>query len=85
MRALAAAVLLFTLSGCGLAGADPAAKPAPRPAAGKPLPPAPPPPPLLDADGACAADVKQCADGSYVGRNPDKGCAFDACPGANNN
>ncbi len=82
MRALAAAVLLFTLSGCGLAGADPAAKPAPRPAAAKPLPPAPP---LPDAGGACAADVKQCADGSYVGRNPDKGCVFDACPGANNN
>jgi len=81
-------VLLFTLSGCGLTGADPAARPASRSAAGKPLPPvppAPPPPPLPDAGGACAADVKQCADGSYVGRNPDNGCAFDACPGANNN
>ncbi|WP_026177440.1 hypothetical protein [Thiobacillus denitrificans] len=83
-RALAAAVLLFTLNGCGLAGADPAAKPASQPAAGKPLPPAPPPPPLPDKAGACAADVKQCADGSYVSRNPDNDCAFDACPGANN-
>ncbi|OJW52802.1 MAG: hypothetical protein BGO60_02285 [Thiobacillus sp. 65-1059] len=84
MRALAAAVLLFTLSGCGLAGTDPAARPAPHPAADKPLPPAPPPPPLPDQGGACAADVKQCADGRYVSRNPDKGCAFDACPDANN-
>lgn len=28
----------------------------------------------------CPADVKQCPDGSYVGRNPAAGCAFFACP-----
>ena len=84
MKALAA-VLLLALSACGSVGADSAAKPAPRPATGKPLPPAPPPPPMTDDGGACAADVKQCPDGRYVSRNPEKDCAFDACPGANNN
>ncbi len=27
----------------------------------------------------CPADVKQCADGSYVKRNPEKKCEFDKC------
>ena len=26
-------------------------------------------------------DVRQCADGSYVSRNPAQHCAFDLCPG----
>ena len=28
----------------------------------------------------CTADVKQCADGSFVSRDPENGCAFDPCP-----
>ncbi len=28
----------------------------------------------------CAADVKQCSDGSYVSRDPNNGCNFKACP-----
>jgi hypothetical protein len=30
----------------------------------------------------CAQDVRVCTDGSTVSRNPDNGCAFDACPAA---
>jgi hypothetical protein len=77
MKALAAAMLLFTLGACGSVGA--------QPATGKALPPAPPPPPMPDEPVACTADVKQCPDGRFVRRNPANGCAFDACPGANNN
>lgn len=29
---------------------------------------------------ACAADVQECSDGSYVSRNPADDCNFDACP-----
>lgn len=28
----------------------------------------------------CTQDVKQCPDGSYVGRNPNNNCEFYACP-----
>ena len=28
----------------------------------------------------CTMDVKMCPDGSYVARNPDMGCEFNACP-----
>ncbi|OGJ16335.1 hypothetical protein A3K74_01950 [Candidatus Pacearchaeota archaeon RBG_13_33_26] len=31
----------------------------------------------------CAQDAQQCADGSYVTRNPDNNCEFDSCPTAN--
>jgi len=34
--------------------------------------------------GSCPADVNQCTDGSYVSRNPAKGCAFNPCPGEGN-
>jgi len=81
MKALAAAVLLITLSACGSGGADTAAKPASQAVAGRPLPEAPPPPPIPDEGGACPADVKQCPDGSYVSRSPARGCAFNPCPG----
>ncbi len=80
MRALAA-LLLLGLAACASVDADTATKPEPRTAAGKPLPYAPPPPPMPEEVGSCAADVKQCPDGSYVSRNPAKDCAFDACPG----
>lgn len=34
-----------------------------------------------DSDGVvCAQDVKECADGSYVSRNPGNNCEFFACP-----
>jgi hypothetical protein len=33
-----------------------------------------------DPPVACTQDVKECPDGSFVGRNPDNGCAFDPCP-----
>lgn len=38
-----------------------------------PIPPKPEP-------VACTMEAKMCDDGSYVGRNPDKACEFDACP-----
>lgn len=28
----------------------------------------------------CTQDVKQCPDGSYVGRNPANNCNFYPCP-----
>lgn len=30
---------------------------------------------------ACTLEAKQCADGSYVGRDPEKNCDFKECPG----
>ena len=80
MKALAA-VLVLGLAACGSVDADTAAKPESRPAAGKPLPYAPPPPPMPEDAGSCAADVKQCPDGSFVSRDPDNACAFKPCPG----
>ncbi len=29
----------------------------------------------------CTMDAKMCPDGSYVGRDPENGCEFRACPG----
>jgi hypothetical protein len=39
----------------------------------------------LSSDGSdemkvCIADVKQCPDGSFVSRDPDKNCEFRQCP-----
>ncbi len=82
MKALAAAALLAALVACSTVGA--VARPAQPSSAHKPLPAAPPPPPLTDDSEGCVADVKQCPDGSQVGRSPAQDCAFDACPGANN-
>ena len=45
------------------------------------LPEAPPPPTVADDPIMCTMDARQCPDGSYVSRNPAKGCAFNACPG----
>lgn len=33
---------------------------------------------------ACTADAKLCPDGSAVGRDPNLGCQFPACPAVNN-
>lgn len=70
IKALAVALLL-TLGAC----AAPASS-----VAGKPAPAGPPPPPMPDEALVCAADVKLCANGSYVARDPDNGCAFARCP-----
>jgi hypothetical protein len=80
MKAFLAALLIFTLSACNPV-LDAPATPAARAASGKPLPYAPPPPPLPEEGIACAADVKQCPDGSFVSRNPATSCSFDRCPG----
>jgi hypothetical protein len=71
-RGVALAVLL-ALAGCQ--------SPVPAPSA-KPSPAGPPPPPMAAEDSPvmCPADVQACADGSYVSRNPARGCAFEACP-----
>ena len=79
MRALVLTTLVLALAGCSatLPPANPPArvKPAPKPGVDVP------PPPLDESARFCAADVQTCPDGSYVSRNPDKGCAFNACPG----
>ena len=72
--AFALIALTLTLGACS--AEPPAAKPA-----AQTLPDAPPPPPMLDEGGACAQDVRLCADGSYVSRT-GAACAFAACPGA---
>jgi hypothetical protein len=30
---------------------------------------------------ACTMEAKACPDGSYVGRNPQRNCEFNPCPG----
>ena len=71
---------MLCLAGCTLPQSVPA-KPVSGKTSGKPaLPPAPPPPEIQDDRLVCTADVKQCDDGSFVSRNPDKGCAFAPCP-----
>ena len=40
----------------------------------------PEPPPELFDDDPCVDDTKRCADGSFVGRDPDNGCLFLPCP-----
>lgn len=73
IRFLVAASLLLMLGACS---------PLPvQPAAGKPSPAGPPPPPMPDDRIVCPADVKLCPDGSYVSRDPARGCAFNPCPG----
>lgn len=81
IKLFSAALLLLALTACNSTGADADARPAPKPAAGKTLPAAPPPPPIQEEAGSCAADVRQCADGSFVSRNPTHNCAFNPCPG----
>ena len=71
MRALAAAMLLGVLAGCG----------APAATAKKPSPAGPPPPPMPEEAIVCPADVRLCPDGSFVSRDPAKACAFKPCPG----
>lgn len=79
MRSAALAILMLALAGCGSTPDAPATA-AHKPASGKPLPYAPPPPPLPDEGVACAMDVSQCPDGSFVSRNPAMACDFDPCP-----
>jgi hypothetical protein len=80
MKVFLAALLLVTLAACNPV-LDTPAKPASSATSGKPLPYAPPPPPLPDEGGVCAADVRQCPDGSFVSRSPAASCSFDPCPG----
>jgi hypothetical protein len=72
-KILIAASLLLMLGACGASAV--------QPVKGKPSPAGPPPPAMPGDAIVCPADVKQCADGSYVSRNPDNGCAFNPCPG----
>lgn len=82
IRLLAVAVMSVSLAGCAAPGSD-SSSPARQPAAGKrALPEAPPPPTVAEDALMCTADAKRCADGSYVSRNPNNGCAFNPCPGA---
>jgi hypothetical protein len=37
--------------------------------------------PQREASVACSADVRECASGSFVTRNPDNNCDFDICQG----
>jgi hypothetical protein len=80
MKTFLSVLLTFTLAACNPV-LDAPTRPASRASSGKPLPYAPPPPPLPDEGVACAADVRQCPDGSFVSRNPDLSCSFDPCPG----
>jgi hypothetical protein len=81
IKLFSAALLLLALSACNSTGADADTRPAPKSATGKTLPVAPPPPPMQEEAGSCAADVRQCADGSFVSRDPVNNCAFNPCPG----
>lgn len=42
----------------------------------------PPKAPMQPIGGTkvCPADVRQCSDGSWVGRDPRRNCAFRSCP-----
>ena len=75
-----AAALAITLAACS-------APESPKPVHTFPgkvaLPEAPPPPLVADDSIVCTADVKICPDGSFVSRNPNKGCPFARCPGEN--
>lgn len=79
MKTFFAAVLLLGLTACNPVRDTPSPSP-PKNASGKPLPYAPPPP-MPDEGIFCAADVRQCPDGKFVSRNPEKACSFDPCPG----
>ena len=78
MRALVLTALVLALAGCNaeLPSANPSPRVKPAPHTGVDVPP----PPLDESGRVCTADVQACPDGSYVSRNPDKGCAFNACP-----
>ena len=45
------------------------AEPAPQPAA-----------PVEAEPKLCPADVQECADGSFVARDPENNCQFKPCP-----
>jgi len=75
IRQLVGAALLVALGACAANGPS-----APPPNSTRAAVPAPPPPPLPERTLVCAADVRKCADGSFVSRNPAQDCAFDACP-----
>lgn len=81
IKILTAALLLVSLTACNSNGADSGTQPAAKAATGRTLPAAPPPPEMKEEMGACIADVKQCADGSFVSRDAAKNCAFKPCPG----
>jgi len=76
MKALIGMVCLLALGACNAGTTAPSPSRPPLPAA--------PPPPMPDEVGLCPADVNQCTDGSYVSRNPARGCAFNPCPGEGN-
>ena len=76
---VAAATLAFTLAACSAAESPKSVRTSASKLA---LPEAPPPPLVADDPIMCTADVKTCPDGSFVSRNPNKGCAFAPCPGA---
>lgn len=80
MKTVVALLLLFPLAACNPV-MDRPARPASGAASDPPLPYAPPPPPLPDGERACAAEVRQCPDGSFVSRTPATSCSFDPCPG----
>ncbi len=76
MKMLAILPVLLVLTACGAGLPQQPVEPAKQA-----LPAAPPPPPMPADDRlVCPADVQACPDGSFVSRNPAKGCAFDACP-----
>jgi predicted small lipoprotein YifL len=75
MRSLAAVALLLVLGACG--AGSPLSGP---PDAGRRLPVAPPPP-TVEEPIVCPEDVKACADGSFVSRDPARRCVFRPCPG----
>ncbi|MBT9569296.1 MAG: hypothetical protein IV085_13485 [Thiobacillus sp.] len=82
IRLLLAAALSLGLAACAAPGGDPSA-PARKAGSGTgALPEAPPPPAVAEDPMMCTMDAKMCPDGSYVSRNPNKGCAFNPCPGA---
>jgi hypothetical protein len=67
------AALMLALSACSAGQPALHAPPATR---------QPAPSSTKDEGVACPADVKQCADGSFVSRTAPR-CAFAACPGEN--
>ena len=75
IKPFSALTLLLMLAACGAGTPAPA-----QTSAAKTAPAAPPPPPMPEDRRVCPADVQECPGGSFVSRNPDKGCAFDACP-----
>ncbi len=81
IKTLTAALLLLTLAACNSNGVASGAQPATKASTGRTLPVAPPPPQVQEEAASCIADVKQCADGSFVGRDAANNCAFKPCSG----